>query len=70
MVKFARSASAAQGSPVQIPGVDMAPLGMPRCGRCPTYNIEEDGCDVSSGPAFPAKRGGLAVVSSGLVFLK
>ena len=38
MVKFTHSASAAQGSPVQIPGVDVAPLG-----RRPTYNVEEDG---------------------------
>ena len=28
---------------VQSPGVDMAPLGMPCCGRRPTYKVEEDG---------------------------
>ena len=28
---------------VQIPGADMALLGKPRCGRCPTYKVEEDG---------------------------
>ena len=43
VVKFARSALAAWGSPVWIPGVDMALLGMPCCGRHPTYKVEEDG---------------------------
>ena len=43
MVKFAHSALVAWGSPVQIPGADMAPLGKPCCGRCPTYKVEEDG---------------------------
>ena len=42
-VKCAHSALAAQGWPVQIPGVDMASLGMPHCGRRPTYKVEEDG---------------------------
>ena len=42
-VKFARSISVARGSPVQIPGADMALLGMPCCSRRPTYKVEEDG---------------------------
>ena len=42
-VKFPCSASAAQGSLVQILGVDMAPLGNSCCGRHPTYKVEEDG---------------------------
>ena len=43
MVKCACSASVALGSPVQIPGADMALLGMACCGRRPTYKVEEDG---------------------------
>ena len=42
-VKFARSASAARGLLVQIPGADMALLGKPCCGRHPTYKVDEDG---------------------------
>ena len=42
---------AAQDSPVQIPGVDMALLGKPCCGRRPTYKVEEDGhgCELRVG---------------------
>ena len=43
MVKCARSTLAAQGSQVQIPGVDMTLLSKPCCGRRPTYKVEEDG---------------------------
>ena len=42
-VKCAHSASEAWGSLVRIPGVDMAPLGTPCCGRRPIYKVEEDG---------------------------
>ena len=45
VVKCTHSASTAQGSLVRIPipGADMALLGMPCCGRRPTYKVEEDG---------------------------
>ena len=55
-VKCARSASEASGSPVRILGADVALLGKPCCGRCPTYKVEEDGHDVSSGPVFLRKQ--------------
>ena len=42
-VKCPCSALVAGSSPVWIPGADMAPLGKPCCGRCPTYKVEEDG---------------------------
>ena len=71
-LKSARSASAAQGSLVRIPGADMAPLVKPPCGRRPTYKVEEDGHGwmLAQGQSSSAKRGGLAAVSSGLIFLK
>ena len=43
MVKFSCSVPVPSGSPVWIPGVDMAPIGKPSCGRRPTYKVEEDG---------------------------
>ena len=42
-VKWACSASAAQGSPVRIRVQTHAPLVKPCCGRRPTYKVEEDG---------------------------
>ena len=42
-VKCTCSASAAWDTPVWILGTDMAPLGMPCCGRHPTNKVEEDG---------------------------
>ena len=42
-VKCARSDLVARGSLVRIPGVDMALLDNPCCGRRPTYKVEEDG---------------------------
>ena len=41
VVKFVCSTSAASGSQVQIPGVDLAPLIKPCCGGSP-HKIEED----------------------------
>ena len=41
VVKFAHSASVAQGSQVQIMGMYLAPLIKPQCGRIP-HKIEED----------------------------
>ena len=43
VVKFIRSSSEAQGSPVWISGADMAPLGKPCSDRHPTYKAEENG---------------------------
>ena len=43
VVKCTRSASVGRGSPVRIPGADMAPFGKPCCGRHLTYTVEEDG---------------------------
>ena len=61
----------AQGSQVKIPGADMAPLGKPCCGRSPMYKVEENGHGCSLRASLPQqKRGALAVVSSGLIFLK
>ena len=42
VVKFTCPTLAAQGLSVLIPAVDMPPLIKPRCGRHPTYKVEED----------------------------
>ena len=56
-VKFTHSALVAWGSSVQILGVDMALLGKPCCGWCPTYKkYRKMGTDVSSGPVFLSKK--------------
>ena len=56
VVKFACSASTAQGSLVQIPGVDMAPLDKPCCGRLPTYKVEEDGHGCELRTSLPKQK--------------
>ena len=55
VVKFAHFA-AAWGSPIQIPGVDMAPLGTPCCGRHPTYKAEEDGRECQLRASLPQQK--------------
>ena len=71
-VKCARSAWAAWGSLVQIPGADMALLGKPCCGRRPTYKKSTGrwAWMLAQGQSSSTKRRGLAAVSSGLIFLK
>ena len=49
----------------------MAPIGKPYYGRRPTYKVEEEWAWLLAQGWFSStKRGGLAVVSSGLIFLK
>ena len=52
-VKCARSALAAWGSLVRIPGTDMALLGKPSCGRRPKCKVEEDGHRCWLGASLP-----------------
>ena len=71
MVKRAHSASVAQGSPVWILGVDMAPLDKPCCGTRPMDRVEEDGHGCELRASLPQQKAGLAAdVSSGLIFVK
>ena len=44
------------GLPVRIPGADMTPLGMPCCGRCPTYKVEEDGHGCELRASLPQQK--------------
>ena len=55
-VKCARSASAAWGSQVWIPGADMVPLGKLCCGRHPTYKVEEDGHGCELRASLPQQK--------------
>ena len=56
-VKLARSALAAQGSPVWIPGADVAPLGKSHAVvGVPHIKWRKMGTDVSSGPVFLSKK--------------
>ena len=56
MVKFTHSASRAWGSWVRMLGADMAPLGMPCCGRRPTYKVEEDGHRCELRASLPQQK--------------
>ena len=56
MVKCAHSALAAWGSPVQIQGVDMAPLVKPCCGKRPKYKVEEDGHGCELRASLPQQK--------------
>ena len=55
-VRFTHSALEAGGSPVQIPGADMAPLGRPCCERHPTYKVEEDGHECALRASLPQQK--------------
>ena len=55
--KFASSASMAQGSPVWIPGADMALLGKSHAvAGIPHIKERKMDTDVSSGPVFLSKK--------------
>ena len=52
MVKFVHSVVVAQGSRVQIPGIDLHAAPQAMLWQHPKYKIEEDGTDVSSATIF------------------
>ena len=57
MVKFARSASVAQGLPVQIPGVDLRTAHQAiAVAGIPHIKWRNMGTDISSGPIFLSKK--------------
>ena len=56
-VKCTCSALVAQGSPIRIPGADMAPLGKSHAvAGVPRIKRRKMGTDVSSGPVFLSKK--------------
>ena len=55
-VKFSCSALGAWGSSVRFPGIDMALLVKPSCGRRPTYKEEEVGQECQLRASFPQQR--------------
>ena len=46
----------APGSPVRVPGADMALPGKPCCSRRPTYKVEEDGHGCSLRASLPQQK--------------
>ena len=56
MVRFTPSASAARGSQVQIPGVDLPMAHQAPCGGTPHTKWRKIATDVSSGPNFLTKK--------------
>ena len=72
VVKGAHSASVARGSPVHIQGADMAPCGKKAMlwQASHVYSGGRWAWMLAQGQSSSAKRGGLTVVSSGLIFLK
>ena len=73
-VRFACSDSAARGSPIQIPGMDLCTAYQAMLWQASHIlkKVEEDGAwMLAQGQSSSTKRGRLAAnVSSGLIFLK